>query len=286
MCLIADGEMISEHNRRKTDILEMGDHFLKELVLSCLENDSNCRKPAKDIITELEKQKWNLVRHSGSCGVEEELVIEKVGRQPSYDYKFKILFIGDRGVGKSCLFQRFQNPFFNILMSTMTIGLEIDTESFKCGSKFVHLEVIDTAGQEQFFAVQAMYFRGVHGIFLVCDVTNRETFHNVPRWLDLARLYCTESNALIILIGNKIDQVNKRQVSYEEGQALAKCHGLSYMEASALDVERIEEMYKTMIQLLMRSVDLGQIRIELRNTGEKVKLKKLPKKSKCNVCSK
>lgn len=279
-----DGEMISEHDRRKTDILEMGDHFLQGLVLSCLENDSNYRKSAKDIITELEKQKWNLVRHSGSCGVEEELVIEKVGRQPSYDYKFKILFIGDRGVGKSCLFQRFQNPFYNILMSTMTIGLEIDTESFKCGSKFVHLEVIDTAGQEQFFAVQAMYFRGVHGIFLVCDVTNRETFHNVPRWLDLARLYCTESNALIILIGNKIDQVSNRKVSYEEGQALAKCHGLSYMEASALNVERIEEMYKTMIQLLMRSVDLGQIKIELCNTEEKVKLKKLPKKSKCNIC--
>jgi len=277
--------MITEHDRRKKDILEMGDHFLKNLVLSCLENDSNCRKSAKDIITDLEKQKWNLVQHSEPCGVEEELVIEKVERQPSYDYKFKILFIGDRGVGKSCLFQRFQNPFYNILMSTMTIGLEIDTESFKCGTKYVHLEVIDTAGQEQFFAVQAMYFRGVHGIFLVCDVTSRETFHNVPRWLDLARLYCTESNALIILIGNKIDQVNKRQVSYEEGQALAKCHGLSYMEASALDVERIEEMYKTMIQFLMRSVDLGQIRIELRNTEEKVKLKKLPKKSKCNPCN-
>ena len=277
--------MISEHDRRKSDILEMGDHFLQELVLSCLENDSSCRKSAKDIITELEKQKWNLVRPSGSCSSEEELVIEKVGRQPSYDYKFKILFVGDRGVGKSCLFQRFQNPFYNIVMSTMTIGLDIDVESFKCGSKFVHLEVIDTAGQEQFFAVQAMYFRGVHGIFLVCDVTNRETFHNVPRWLDLARLHCTESNALIILIGNKIDQVGNRKVSYEEGQALARCHGLSYMEASALDVGRIEEMYRTMIHILMRSVDLGQINIELRNTEEKVKLKKLPKKSKCKVCN-
>lgn len=284
MSLIADGKLVSEHDRRKNDIIAMGDHFLHGLVLSCLENDSNCRPSGKDIKTELEKQKWNLVRHSGSCEVDEEAVIEKVGRQPSYDYKFKILFIGDRGVGKSCLFQRFQNPFYNIFMSTMTIGLEIDTESFKCGSKFVHLEVIDTAGQEQFFAVQAMYFRGVHGIFLVCDVTNRETFHHVPRWLDLARLYCTESNALIILIGNKIDQVSNREVSYEEGQALAKCHGLSYMEASALDVGRIEEMYKTMIQLLTRSVDLGQIKIELRNTEGKVKLQKLPKKSKCKVC--
>ena len=283
--IIADGEVISEHDRRKTDILEMGEHFLQGLVLSCLENESNCRPSVMDIKTELEKQKWNLVRHSDPCEVEEEAVIEKVARQPSYDYRFKILFIGDRGVGKSCLFHRFQNPFHNIFMSTMTIGLEIDTESFRYGSKFVHLEVIDTAGQEQFFAVQAMYFRGVHGIFLVYDVTNRESFDDIPRWLEIARLYCTESNALIILIGNKIDQADKREVSYEQGQALAKRHGLSYMEASALDVGRIEEMYKTMIQLLTRSVDLGQIKIELRKEGS-VKLKKMPKKSKCSVCGK
>lgn len=262
----------------------MGEHFLQGLVLSCLENDSNCRPSAKDIKTELEKQKWNLVRLSGPCKDDEEAVIEKVQRQLLYDYRFKVLFIGDRGVGKSCLFQRFQNPFYDIFMSTMTIGLDIDTESFRYGSKFIHLEVIDTAGQEQFFAVQAMYFRGVHGIFLVCDVTSRESFHHIPRWLDLARLYCTESNALIILIGNKIDQADKRQISYEEGQALAKSHGLSYMEASALDVEKIEEMYKTMIQLLTRSVDLGQIKIELRKTEGKVKLKKVAKKPKCNVC--
>lgn len=277
--------MIKEHDRRKTDILEMGDHFLKDLVLKCLENDSNCRQSAADIKVELEKHKWHLVRHSGCNEMDEEAVIEKVGRQPSYDYRFKVLFIGDRGVGKSCLFQRFQNPFYNVLMSTMTIGFDIDNESFKYGSKFVHLEVIDTAGQEQFFSVQAMYFRGIHGIFLVCDVTNRETFHHIPRWLDLTRLYCTENNVLIILIGNKIDQVEKREVSFDEGQALAKSHGVSYMEASALDVERIEDMYRNMIQLLTRSADLGSITIELRDTKGKVKLKKLPRKSKCQKCS-
>ena len=167
----------------------------------------------------------------------------------------------------------------------MTIGLEVDIESFKYGSKFVHLEVVDTAGQEQFFAVQAMYFRGVHGIFLVCDVTNRETFQHISRWLDLAHLYCTETNALIILIGNKIDQGENRKVSREEGEELAKCHGLSYLEVSAVDVGNIEDMFKTMIQLLTRSVDLGTIKIELAETDDKVKLKKGSKKSKCKCNS-
>ena len=273
--------MISEHVRRKGDIAEMGDHSLKELVLGCLKNESRQRPSLRDIKVELEKQKWRIVRLSQHHETDEETVLEKVGRQPSYDYKLKVLFIGDRGVGKTCLFNRFQNPFFNVLMSTTTLGVDIDRESFKYGSNFVCLEVVDTAGQEQFFSVQAMYFRGVHGIFLVCDVTNRESFHHIPRWLELAQQYCTESNALIIIIGNKVDQADKRVISSEEGHALATCHGLSYMEASALNVGTIEDMYRTMIQLLTRSVDLGAIKIELNDSTGRVKLQQTPKKSKC-----
>ena len=278
--------MISEHDRRKTDINEMGDHFLKELVSRCLENDSKQRPDLKNIKVELERHKWKVVRRSNPCGTDEEIEIEKVERQLSYDYKLKVLFIGDRAVGKSCLFNRFKNPFFNVFLSTTTMGVEIDRESFKYGSKFVHLEVVDTAGQEEFFSVQALYFRGVHGIFLVCDVTRRESFRNISRWLDLAEKYCTESNALIIVIGNKIDQADKREVSSEEGHALAKYHSLSYMEASALEVPTIEEMFKTMIQLLTRSVDLGSIKIELNDANGKVKLNKMPKNSKCKACRK
>ncbi|KAM7440978.1 hypothetical protein ABFA07_009964 [Porites harrisoni] len=279
-----DGEMISEHVRRKTDITEMGEHFLKKLVLGCLENDSTLRPDIKDIKEELERHKWKVVKRSSLYEADEEVQIEKVGRQPSYDYKLKVLFIGDTGVGKSCLFNRFKNPFFNIFLSTTTTGIEIDRESFKYGSKFVRLEVVDTAGQEQFFSLQAMYFRGVHGIFLVCDVTNRESFDHIPRWLNLAKTYCTESNALIIIIGNKTDQAEEQVVSSEEGQDIAKSNGLSYMEASALDVNTIEEMFKTMINLLTRSVDLGSIKIELSDASGKVNLKPMTKKSKCK-CS-
>ena len=86
---------------------------------------------------------------------------------------------------------------------------------------------------------------------------------------------------IIIVIGNKIDQADKREVSSEEGHALAKSHSLSYMEASALEVPTIEEMFKTMIQLLTRSVDQGLKKIELDDATGKVKLKKgRPGKSK------
>lgn len=263
----------------------MGDHLVKSLVLGCLENDSACRPSAKDIKAELEKHKWNLVQQSDCYEIDEEAVIERVGHQPTYDYKFKILFIGDKGVGKSCLFQRFQNPNYKICLSTATISLGINTESFKYGSKFVSLEVVDTAGEELYFAVQAMYFRRAHGIFLVCDVTNHETFHNIPRWLEQARRCCTETSPSIILIGNKTDQEENRKVSHEEGEKFAKRNGLSYLEVSALEVEKIEHMFKTMIRLLTRSVDLGTIKIELAEPDNKVKLTEGSKKSKCKKCN-
>ena len=277
--------MISEHERRKHDIDEMGDHSLKQLVLDCLQNDSQLRPDVKDIKDELKGYKWLVVRQHNDFEPD-EAVIERVNTQPVYDYKFKVLFIGDRGVGKSCLFNRFQNPAYNVFMSTTTIGVEIDRLSFRYGSKLVSLEVADTAGQEQFFAIQGMYFRGVHGIFLVCDVTNRESFHHIPKWLEIAQQYCTENNVLIILIGNKTDQVLKRQVSVEEGRAIAGVHNLSFMEASALNVESIEKMFKTMIQLLVKAVDLNSIKIELKDRNDKVQLEELPKKSTCNVCKK
>ncbi|XP_068682525.1 uncharacterized protein [Montipora foliosa] len=283
--LTKDGQMISEHERRKHDIDEMGEHSLKQLVFDCLQNDSQLRPDVKDIKDELKGYKWRVVRQHNDCEPD-ETVIELVNTRPVYDYKFKVLLIGDRGVGKSCLFNRFRNPAYNVYMSTTTVGVEIDRPSFRYGSKFVRLEVADTAGQEHLFAIQRMYFRGVHGIFLVFDVTNRESFHDILKWLEIAQQYCTENSVSIILIGNKIDQVHKRQVSVEEGHAIAGVHNLSFMEASALNVESIEKMFKTMIQLLVKAVDLSSIKIELKDRNDKVKLEELPKKSTCNKCKK
>ena len=278
---ILDGELISDHVRRKQDISEMGDHFLKELVLGCLENDSKQRPDLKNIKVELEGRKWMVVQRSKSCGQDKEIKIEKVGLQPLYDYKLKVLFIGDNGVGKTCLFNRFNNPFCNALLSTSTLSPDLNTESFKYGSKFVRLVLIDTPSDKLLFSTSAPFYGYVHGIFLVCDVTRHKSFENISRWLDLFRKYCSESNAIVIIIGNKVDQAKKCEVSFEEGHALAKSHGLSYMEASALEVGSIEEMFKTMIQLLTRSVDQGLKKIELDDATGKVKLKKgRPGKSK------
>ena len=277
--------MIIELERRKMDIAEMGEHSLKELVVACLQNDSKLRPEVSKIKDGLKKHMLRLVQQCDHCG-SNKIPIERVERRSVYDYKFKLLFIGDMAVGKSCLFNRFLNPAYDVGMSTMTMSIEMDRLSIKYGSKFLDLEVIDTAGQEQYFAIQAMYFRRVHGIFLVCDVTNRVSFQHIPRWLNMAQNYCTEENIVIILIGNKIDQVADRQVSSNEGHSIARSHGLTFVEASALNEESIKEMLLKMIQQLTNAVDMGLIKTELPKLTDRVKLEKPPKKSNCNKCKK
>ncbi|XP_074632559.1 uncharacterized protein LOC141890922 [Acropora palmata] len=279
-----DGVII-EHERRKMDIAEMGEHSLKELVVACLQNDSKLRPEVSKIKDGLKKHTWRLVQRCDHCG-SNKIPIERVARCSVHDYKFKLLFIGDMAVGKSCLFNRFLNPEYKVAMSTTTLSIEMDRLSIKYGSKFLDLEVIDTAGQEQYFAIQAMYFRRVHGIFLVCDVTNHVSFEHIPRWLKMAQTYCTEENTFIILIGNKIDQVADRQVSSEEGHSIARSQGLTFVEASAFHEESIEEMLWRMIQLLTNAVDMGLIKSELPKLTDRVKLEKPPKKSNCSKCKK
>ena len=280
--LLLDGVII-EHERRKMDIAEMGEHSLKELVMACLQNDSKLRPEVSKIKDELKQHTQRLLQqcdHSGS----NKIPIERVARCSVHDYKFKLLFVGDMAVGKSCLFNRFLNPEYKVAMSTSTVSIEMDRLSIKYGSKFLDLEVIDTAGQERFFAIQAMYFRRVHGIFLVFDVTDRVSFEHIPRWLEIAQKFCTEENPPIILIGNKIDQVAKRQVSSEEGHSIASRHGLTFVEASALKEESIEKMLLRMIQLLTNAVEKGLITTERpKSTGE-VKLQKPPKESNNSYC--
>ena len=274
---LADDVKLSEHSRRKSDIDEMCDPLLKDLVIACLENDSEKRPSADTIASELEKYKWRTLH----CDPDEEVEFERVTQQPQYDYHLKVLFLGDMGVGKSCLMRRFQNPHFQIGMSTTTLGLDIDFENLRIGSKLVRLQLVDTAGQEQYHSMQAMYCRGIHGIFLVCDVTRPETFDSIAYWVDYAKSHCTVSNVVIMLVGNKIDQVQERRIPFKDGEDFAKRHGLSYIETSALDVTTIESMYKTMTQRLIRSFNLGAIEVDNDNESELVHIAEQKQKSKC-----
>ncbi|GMI83414.1 ARABIDOPSIS RAB GTPASE HOMOLOG A2B, RAB GTPase homolog A2B, RAB GTPASE HOMOLOG A2B [Hibiscus trionum] len=162
-----------------------------------------------------------------------------------YDYLFKIVLIGDSGVGKSNILSRFTRNEF-CLESKSTIGVEFATRTLQVEGKTVKAQIWDTAGQERYRAITSAYYRGAVGAMLVYDITKRQTFDNVLRWLRELRDHA-DSNIVIMMAGNKSDLKHLRSVSTEDAQGLAESEGLSFMETSALEAYNIEKAFQTVL---------------------------------------
>lgn len=168
----------------------------------------------------------------------------KVGNS-SYDYSFKVLLIGDSGVGKSSLLLSFISNANSLDDLSPTIGVDFKIKHFTIGDKRLKLTIWDTAGQERFGTVICSYYRGAHGIVLVYDVTRRETFTNlVGTWAKEVGLYSTNQDCIKILVGNKVDKESERAVSKEEGMALAQEHRCLFLECSAKTRENVQQCFK------------------------------------------
>ncbi|KAL9243723.1 hypothetical protein vseg_017578 [Gypsophila vaccaria] len=161
--------------------------------------------------------------------------------EEEYDYLFKLVLIGDSGVGKSNLLSRFTKNEFN-LESKSTIGVEFATRSLTLHSKVVKAQIWDTAGQERYRAITSAYYRGAVGALLVYDVTRKVTFENTARWLRELRDH-TDPNIVVMLIGNKSDLRHLVAVSTEEGKVFAEQEGLFFMETSALEATNVEQAF-------------------------------------------
>ncbi|KAK8513270.1 hypothetical protein V6N12_052468 [Hibiscus sabdariffa] len=162
-----------------------------------------------------------------------------------YDYLFKIVLIGDSGVGKSNILSRFTRNEF-CLESKSTIGVEFATRTLQVEGKTVKAQIWDTAGQERYRAITSAYYRGAVGALLVYDITKRQTFDNVQRWLRELRDHA-DSNIVIMMAGNKSDLNHLRAVPEEDGRALAEREGLSFLETSALEATNIEKAFHTVL---------------------------------------
>uniref|UniRef100_A0A0D9W190 Uncharacterized protein n=1 Tax=Leersia perrieri TaxID=77586 RepID=A0A0D9W190_9ORYZ len=182
------------------------------------------------------------------------------GRRPApweqggdeYDYLFKIVLIGDSGVGKSNLLSRFTRNSFS-LDSKSTIGVEFATRTIEVEGKIVKAQIWDTAGQERYRAITSAYYRGAVGALLVYDVTKATTFENVKRWLKELRDHA-DSNIVVMLIGNKIDLKHLRSVSLEDATSFAEREGLSFIETSALDATNVDKAFQTVLTEIYRII--------------------------------
>nr|XP_043610787.1 ras-related protein RABA5a [Erigeron canadensis]XP_043610788.1 ras-related protein RABA5a [Erigeron canadensis] len=164
----------------------------------------------------------------------------------SDDYLFKIVLLGDSGVGKSNLLARFaRNEFYS--NSKSTIGVEFQTQKMEVNGKEVKAQVWDTAGQERFRAVTSAYYRGAVGALVVYDISRRQTFDSVGRWLNELHTHC-DMNVITILVGNKRDLKDAREVSTTDGKSLAESQSLFFMETSALDSSNVNAAFQTIVK--------------------------------------
>ncbi|KAL8161088.1 hypothetical protein V2J09_012577 [Rumex salicifolius] len=170
-----------------------------------------------------------------------------------YDYLFKIVLIGDSGVGKSNILTRFTRNEFSI-DSKSTIGVEFATKTMQVEGKVVKAQIWDTAGQERYRAITSAYYRGAVGCLLIYDITKMQSFDNLTRWLKELRDHA-DSNIVIMVVGNKSDLRHLRSVSEEQGRKLAEDEELIFLETSALDATNIIRAFNTIIYEIYQIVN-------------------------------
>jgi len=169
-----------------------------------------------------------------------------------YDYLFKLLLIGDSGVGKSCLLLRFADDTYTESYIS-TIGVDFKIRTVELDGKTCKLQIWDTAGQERFRTITSSYYRGAHGIIIVYDVTDMESFNNVRQWLYEIDRYASETvNKL--LVGNKCDLKDKKVVDQEVASQFAESIGMKFLETSAKNSHNVEQAFLTMATEIKRRI--------------------------------
>jgi Ras-related protein Rab-1A len=174
-------------------------------------------------------------------------------KQRDYDYLFKLVLIGDSGVGKSCLLLRFADDAFTESYIS-TIGVDFRFRTVKIDKKTVKLQIWDTAGQERFRTITSAYYRGADGIIMVYDVTSMESFEHVNDWLKEVNRYAAEGTVKL-LVGNKSDRTADKVVTEEQAKEFADELGIAFLETSAKSAKNVEEAFLTMAGELIRQRD-------------------------------
>ena len=158
-----------------------------------------------------------------------------------FDVKYKIMVLGESRVGKTSLIKRYTKDQFGGVYLT-TVGMDFQDKIIEIEDKKIRLQVWDTAGQERFRNVTKSYFQSSHGLLVVYDITDKESFEKINFWMKNIKENAPE-NAKLILVGNKCDLANERQVSYEEGEKKASNYNIKFFESSAKEGTNVKEFF-------------------------------------------
>ena len=166
--------------------------------------------------------------------------------EENFDILYKIVIIGDSGVGKSNILSRYVRDEFS-MDTKATVGVEFGSKIISINNQQIKIQIWDTAGQEKYKSVSTIYYKGAKGALLVYDISRKETFNNLNRWINEIKNNSDE-NINILLIGNKCDLEEGRQISQEEAFEKAKEINAGFLEVSALQAVNIEKAFKYLIQ--------------------------------------
>ena len=158
-----------------------------------------------------------------------------------FDLKYKIMILGESKVGKTSLIKRYTKDEFGGAYLA-TVGMDFEDKIIDIDNKKVRLQIWDTAGQERFRNVTKKYFQSSNGLLIVYDITDKESFEKINFWVDSIKNYAPE-NVKLILVGNKCDLINKREVTVEEGENYAKKLNIKFFESSAKDGTNVKDLF-------------------------------------------
>ena len=194
------------------------------------------------------------------------------------DKSYKILLLGDSAVGKTCFLKCYiDETFQDVYLSTIGFDFKYKCLTLKDG-KNIKMQIWDTAGQERFRTIARGYYKGAHGIILIYDVTNAKSFDNIKKWLSQIKEEAP-SKVCVILVANKID-IEKREVTKEEGEALANDYNLDIFESSARDNINVSEVFQELAENIYEKNKL----LQERGTKLTEVIEEIPQKKKKRCC--
>ena len=202
--------------------------------------------------------------------------------EEDYEMMIKVILIGDSAVGKTNIMNKYLTGQFNE-NSKATVGVEFGSKLFNIDGHNIKAQIWDTAGQEKYKAITGAYYKGSKGAFVVYDITRKDTFISTDKWINDLKTGA-DPKINIILIGNKTDLEDKREVLKEQGEEKAKSFGCAFFETSALNGNNIDKGFELMVsEVFKKFKDENNIEDDLVTVevGEGINLENENKSKKC-----